>query len=235
MTHSRLEQHLTYGKHEFRLEKMSLIDKAKVSYAERLEAGAKENLTLPPKTSKDGSYQLSSKGWALHEAGKTRKRFNKKQNEYLKKKFLEGEQTGRKCTGEDVSKEMRYIRDENGERLFTVEEFLRPQQIQSFFSRLCAKMKDASLSDEESDMQHQRETALSHDLLVSLSSGINHHPLRFSGKNVCEMSDAQLMKLKVTELRSMTTHFSVKVKGRKKADYIDAVRLFLSTCECKNK
>lgn len=235
MTHNRLEQHLTYGKHEFKLEKMSLIDKAKVGYAERLESGAKENVTLPPRTSKDGSYQLSSKGWALHEAAKTRKRFSEKQKKFLKKKFLEGEQTGKKCTGEDVAKEMRYVRDEHGERLFCVEEFLRPQQIQSFFSRLSAKLKGASLSDEEADIEHQRETALSHDVLVSLSSGISHHPLRFSGKNICEMNDAQLAKLKVTELRSMATHFSVNVKGRKKADYIDAVRLFLSTCECKNK
>ena len=40
MTHGRLEQHLMYGKHEFRMaENLSLLDRAKISYAERLEAG----------------------------------------------------------------------------------------------------------------------------------------------------------------------------------------------------
>ena len=40
MTHGRLEQHLMYGKHEFRgAESLSLLDRAKISYAERLEAG----------------------------------------------------------------------------------------------------------------------------------------------------------------------------------------------------
>ena len=39
MTHGRLDQHFMYGKHEFRRESLSLLDRAKISYAERLEAG----------------------------------------------------------------------------------------------------------------------------------------------------------------------------------------------------
>ena len=40
MTHGLLEQHLMYGKHEFRrAESLSLVDRAKISYAVRLEAG----------------------------------------------------------------------------------------------------------------------------------------------------------------------------------------------------
>lgn len=235
MTHRGLEQHLTYGKHEKKLEKMGIIDKAKISYSQRLEAGSTRNVTqLPPKTSKDCCYQSKGKGWALHEAGKSRKRFSVKQKEYMKKKFVEGEKTGRKCTGEEVAKEMRCVRNEKGERLFTVDEFLRPQQIQSFFSRYSAKMKGASLSDEEADIENQRSEELCNDLLVSMSSGICHHPMLFSGKNVCEMSDDQMIKLKVTELRSMANHFSLKVKDRRKDEYLQAIKLFLSTCECKN-
>ncbi|KXJ12917.1 hypothetical protein AC249_AIPGENE19872 [Exaiptasia diaphana] len=107
MSHGRLEQHMMYGKHEYRLEKMSLLDKAKIGYAERLEAGAKGSVILPTKTSKERCHQLSSQGWALHDAGKTRKRFSEKQKEYLKKTYLEGERTGNKRTGDDVAKEMR--------------------------------------------------------------------------------------------------------------------------------
>ena len=121
---------MMYGKHEYRLEKMSLLDKAKIGYAERLEAGAKGNVTLPTK-------RMSSQGWALHDAGKTRKRFSEKQKEYLKKMYLEGNER----TGDDVAKEMRFITDANGERLFSVEEFLRPQQIQSFFRVLLQRRR----------------------------------------------------------------------------------------------
>ena len=41
-THGPLDQHLMYGKHEFcRAESVSLLDRAKVSYAERLDAGGR--------------------------------------------------------------------------------------------------------------------------------------------------------------------------------------------------
>ena len=43
MTYGRLEQHLMYGKHQFRwAESVSLIDRAKVSYAERRGMGLSE-------------------------------------------------------------------------------------------------------------------------------------------------------------------------------------------------
>ena len=38
MTHGRLEQHLMYGRHNFRQNKsLPLLDRAKISYADRLE------------------------------------------------------------------------------------------------------------------------------------------------------------------------------------------------------
>jgi len=68
-----------------------------------------------------------------------RHRFNSKQKRYLEGKFKHGETMGVKANPDDVSKEMRCLRDKNGERIFTVEEFLRPQQISSFFSRMACK------------------------------------------------------------------------------------------------
>ncbi|KXJ18008.1 hypothetical protein AC249_AIPGENE27481 [Exaiptasia diaphana] len=53
ITYNRLQQHLTYVKHEYKLEKRCLIDKAKIGYAERLEAGAEGSVTLPHSTSTD--------------------------------------------------------------------------------------------------------------------------------------------------------------------------------------
>ena len=47
MTHGCLEQHLMYGKHEFcRAESLSLLDRAKISYAEHLEAGGRHSKVM---------------------------------------------------------------------------------------------------------------------------------------------------------------------------------------------
>jgi len=75
-------------------------------------------------------------GWAGRESAKRRHRFNSKQKRYLEGKFKHGETTGVTANPDDVSKEMRCLRDENGKRIFTVEEFLCSQQIFLFFSRM---------------------------------------------------------------------------------------------------
>ena len=133
MTHSRLEKHLIYGKHVFILEKMSLIDNAKMSYAQHLEAGAKSNVSMATKTPLEQShFPKVSVGWALRDTTKRRTRFNEKQNKYIEKKFRDGEKSGRKSNAEDVAKEMRCVKGNDGQRIFKVDEFLRPQQISSF-------------------------------------------------------------------------------------------------------
>jgi hypothetical protein len=111
LTHGRLDQHLMYGKHELRLEKLTLMDKAKTSYAQRLEAGAQTSIGMTIKMQKKQMKRNShrcSKGWALRDSEKKYKRFNTKQKKFLEEKFVNGEKTGIKSTGEDVSKSMRY-------------------------------------------------------------------------------------------------------------------------------
>ena len=135
MTHGRLEQQLIYGKHDFhRAESISLLDRAKVSYAERLEAGGSHSEATVTGTKIHCGYPCLPEGWAGRESAKPRHRFNSKQKRYLEGKFQHGETTRVKASPDDLSKEMRCLRDENGKRIFTVEEFLRPQQISSFFS-----------------------------------------------------------------------------------------------------
>ena len=95
MTHERLEQHLMYGKHEFcRAESVSLLDRAKVSYAERLEAGGSlSEVTITGTEIHSGSPCLPE-GWAGRESAKPGHRFNSKQKRYLEGKFEHGETTG---------------------------------------------------------------------------------------------------------------------------------------------
>ena len=68
-------------------------------------------------------------------------RFNEKQKTYLEAKFDIGECTGRKMEPDVVAKEMRRARGTDGERLFCASEFLTPQQVSSYFSRLAAKRR----------------------------------------------------------------------------------------------
>ena len=52
-----------------------------------------------------------------------------------------GQATGRKLDPDVVAKEMRRARGPDGERLFIATEYLSPQQISSYFSRLSAKLR----------------------------------------------------------------------------------------------
>ena len=94
MTHGRLEQHLMYGKHKFcRAESLSLLDRAKISYAEHLEAGGRHSeVTITGSEIHCGSPCLPE-GWAGWESAKPRHRFNSKQKRYLEEKFQHVETT----------------------------------------------------------------------------------------------------------------------------------------------
>ena len=178
MTHGRLEQHLMYGKHEFcRAE--SLLDRAKISYAERLEAGGSHSeVTITGSETHCGSPCLPE-GWAGWESAKPRHRFNSKQKRYLEEKFQHGETTRVKANPEDISKEMRRLRDENGKQIFTVEEFLPPQQICSFFSRMASKRRDATDSDHEAEEFVRQQAAVHSDMMEALQHFNNNISTRF--------------------------------------------------------
>ena len=171
-------------------------------------------------------------GWAGRESAKPRHRFNSKQKRYLEGKFKHGETTGVKANPDDVSKEMRCLRDENGKRIFTVEEFLCPQQIFLFFSRMACKRRDATESDDEAEEFARKQAAVHSDVMEALQQKITHH-LLFSGKDLCLMTESEIESLKRTQMYSMIGHFSIKVKGRKKETYRDAIIAFLNRCSCK--
>lgn len=53
---------------------------------------------------------------------------------------------------DDVSRNMRVCRDENGQKMFSPEEYLQPSQISSFFSRMCVmarNSKQQTIDDED--------------------------------------------------------------------------------------
>ena len=177
-----------------------------------------------------GSPRLPE-GWAGWESAKPRHKFNSKQKKYLEEKFQRGETTQVKANPEDVSKEMRCLRDENGKRIFTMEEFLHQQQICSFFSRMASKRRDATNSDHEAEEFVRQQAAVHLDVMEVVQQEITH-PLLFSRKNLCLMTEPEIKSLKMTQMHSIVSHFSIKDKGRKK-EYSDAIIAFLDRCSCK--
>ncbi|VDI20325.1 Hypothetical predicted protein [Mytilus galloprovincialis] len=87
-------------------------------------------------------------GWSL-KGRRMNKRFSIAVKDYLLNLFMEGEQTGRKYTPTEASKKIRAVRDENGNRLFSPEEWLSSQQVQGLFSRFVNQ--SGKIPKEESD------------------------------------------------------------------------------------
>ena len=108
------------------------MDLAKQQYSIRLQEG------LFPSLQAHG--QTVMEGWVLKQLKKPY-RLNEQQKAYLEAKFNIGQSTGRKVDPDVVSKEIRRARGKDGERLFGVSEFLTPQQVSSFFSRLAAMLR----------------------------------------------------------------------------------------------
>ena len=97
-----LQAHLDTGRHKMVLEQETMYDKAMKLYACKLTEG---HVRIPSLESNmqtgDGSSPLK-KGWALKT--KKRARFSDKQRQYLTEQFQNGEESGRKCDPQEVSK-----------------------------------------------------------------------------------------------------------------------------------
>jgi hypothetical protein len=82
-----LEKHLSLEKCEQKLERLSLLDHAKLGYKEYLEEGAGVIPTLNPTvTATSSASPIVSEGWAL-KANNNSYRFNEKQKQYLQAVF----------------------------------------------------------------------------------------------------------------------------------------------------
>ena len=117
-----MELHLSVGQHT-----ESMYDKLKRGWVEKFSS-----LTLSEGDStnvieRQGSEPFQSnlsEGWALHKPKGGAVRFSEKVRQYLTSKFEIGEQSGRKEDPMKVSQDMRKAKGENGERLFSREEWL---------------------------------------------------------------------------------------------------------------
>lgn len=222
---------------EQKLERLSLLDHAKLGYKEYLEEGAGVIPTLNPTvTATSSASPIVSEGWAL-KANKKSYRFNEKQKQYLQAKFNIGQETGRKMDPNIVSSQMRKALDSYGKRLFNVSEFLSPQQVKSYFSRHAAKVRqqcdvvseDIVAADEEANFCSLREAACSNIQL--------QHPIEFNQYNICMMfAEDSLQKLKLGLLQEMCECLQLDVpekRVRRKALYMTLLNEAVSKCSCQ--
>ena len=145
--YSSLEKHLSFGKFKLIPEADTLLDKAKTLYQAKLLEGKTSQSTIQGHFNrKESSTAILQEGWALISPKKT-VRFNESQKRYLDEKFNLGQLTGHKLDPAIVARDMRYARNKDGTRQFKTNEFLTPQQIQSFFSGKSSKLRHRETED----------------------------------------------------------------------------------------
>lgn len=202
LRHSSLQRHLDCGKHDRALERETLMDRAAVDYAERLEGqpSSLPETRVETNANTRREYTLSaseklSLGWALKASSTRRSRFTASQKAYLTNKFKLGEQTGQKAAPASVARAMASAKDARGNRLFTSDGFLSANLVAGFFSRLSAKktlheVEELEAEDEaEDDFQSAVDEASIEKLTnVAVQELQIRHPICHDVYNLCDMA-----------------------------------------------
>ncbi|XP_078367668.1 uncharacterized protein LOC144651598 [Oculina patagonica] len=250
---SALQAHLDAGRHKYALQKETLFDKAKRGYAAKITG---ERVQVPTvefhavaSEGAVGDFKFPPQmGWALKKAKKKTK-FSAEQNKYLTEQFLIGEESGKKADPKEVSLDMRKVRSESGARLFLGKDVLSPQQISGFFSRLAAKIRKASpTQDEESDSddldEEQENAAIAESLHSQLHAVVENevalqHPIVSLSRNICNLMYAnKLLTLTVAMLREICEDLGLNVDDitqKKKKPLIERITKVVMECSCARK
>lgn len=233
---SALDRHLSLEACKLSPERYSMLDLAKQQYAYRLHEGVGPLPSLKASGSDVSSscQQTANEGWALKEAKRV-DRFNDNQKSYLQAKFNIGQATGRKLDPEVVAKEMRRARATDGERLLLVEEFLSPQQISSFFSRMAAKVRQQQVTDQDVlAVEEQVNFCSARDSV--LSSLQICHPIFVDQYDICALVKSKTVKkLKVALLQVLCESLELQVPSphvRRKAPYVALLQKLVDSCTC---
>ena len=235
--YSSLENHLQYGKCNIVPERQNLFDMARIMYRDKLLHGSGIQPVLASTTHPVCAEDIQPQGWALKTSKKTT-RFSERQKRFLDEKFSIGQKTGHKLDAATVAREMRHKKNESGNRLFAVDEFLTPQQVQSYFSRMAAKLKNRHDEDiaEEDITAAEEEDAYSLTRATVIDQCRLTHPIVFESFNLCILyASSGFKKLSIAVLRTMCEHFDFEVGSisrSRKAPYIALLSSLVEECSC---
>lgn len=129
---------LISGACDLKIEKMTLNDRAKSTYSDKLQQD--HSVTITSGFAAVEGRQSCPMGWAL-KAKKPKTVFSDKQKTFLRKKFYIGKKNGKKIDPYIAAEDMTNGGD------FKKNEFLTGQQIASFFSRLSQNEKKIEAGD----------------------------------------------------------------------------------------
>ena len=234
--HSSLEKHLSFGQCKMMPERHTLFDLAKTKYHARLVEGTSGAISAVLGQLDDTSESTDTlpEGWALKTTRKAT-RFSDTQRRYLEEKFNLGQATGQKQDPSTVARDMRFAKKMDGSKLFHSEEYLSPQQVQSYFSRIAAKSRqcditelDIAASQDQQMLDATRQVVLDQVQLL--------HPIVFDNLDICAMYKGNRLKqLSISMLSTICDYFDTPTAGfnqKRKAEYIAALSELVLTCEC---
>lgn len=140
--------HIILGRHVYMRERETLRDASINLYKQAMRASEFFSSFPELAAAIDETSQTSAplnEGWALKDTSRTSIRFTENQLSFLKEKFNEGIR-GKKADPHKVAAEMQTIKMPDGKMRFSVSEYLKWNQIASFFSRMTSSAKRGSAS-----------------------------------------------------------------------------------------
>ena len=234
---------MSFGKCRIMPEKETLLDRAKKTYHALLQEDVSSAKVLEARAVETTDGVSLPEGWTLKLAKKST-RFNEAQKKYLEEKFNLGHQTGHKQNPEQVARDMRLAKKSDGSRLFSSDEFLTAQQIQSFFSRMAYKLRHA-VDIGDSDIRAVQEEQEFCDTCQAVLDEVQlQHPIAYDNLNLCDMQKKGSMKtLSIAMLKTVCEYFGVSTEGfhtRRKAEgyrsyrteYLSALGELVTACGC---
>ena len=173
-TRADAESHMDTGKHRLEVERESMYDRVRRKWA-AMVTGVMFAPNVPSTSlhSEDSSRAarapaLRPLGWPLKVA-KRPTRMTDKVKTFLTRKFEDGLRTGNKADPVQVAREMKTLRDEDGQSTFKPEEWRTAQQISSLFSRQTVVQRHKGV-DAEEILEEDIEAAESEVALSTLRS-----------------------------------------------------------------
>ena len=137
-----------------------------------------------------------------------------------------------------VSKEMRRARGKDGRRLFGVSEFLPPQQVFSFLSRLASKLRQQQLEVTPLDiLAAEEQSSFSLARANVLSTLHERHPIVVDHYDVCSLvgNKTEFKKTKVGMLQYLCQSLELEVPVpavRRKAPHLALLEELVDSCPC---
>ena len=142
-----------------------------------------------------------------------------------------------------VAREMKTLRNEDGDLTFKLEEWRTAQQISSLFSRQTAALRHRGIDAEEIP-EEDIEAAESEMAFVTLRSlvmddiGKPSHPIIVGVGNICDLvKNKNLDSLKLAARKEICNQLHLTTRGplSRKRTFFEAIENFSESCSCFQK